>query len=225
MIRLLVLVAACGSAKPTPPPPPPSRTPVVEELEPALAGPAPEIGRKVAIATPAVPAFDLPVTQDGTHSVKELRVRGKRLLDSDVAVHGVITWAYDCVAAMRLPSDTLKEVQQRIDEDPTICERAKFYVGDSANTPPEKSLWIVDVPRPYNKLELARIKKANRDAPDRCEPGAKSSVCPPYRVGDEVIVRGKFTLASPHAERNSDGLLVFARMTNRTQAWESPGTA
>ena len=50
-----------------------------------------------------------------------------------------------------------------IDDDPTMCERAKFYIGDTADTPAEKSLWVVDVPRPYNKLELERIKKPDRN--------------------------------------------------------------
>jgi hypothetical protein len=106
-----------------------------------------------------------------------------------------------------------------------LCERPKFYIGDTAQTPVEKSLWIVDVPRPYNALEVKRIKKKDRIDPDRCEPDEKDkskSICPPYAVGDEVVVTGSFKTSSPHSERNSDGLLVYQKMKNITQPYESP---
>ena len=90
---------------------------------------------------------------DGAHSVKELRVKGKKLLETDITVKGVITWAYDCPTAIRKPDESDKDLQKRLDEDPTLCERPKFYIGDAKDTPAEKSLWVVDVPRPYNKLE------------------------------------------------------------------------
>jgi hypothetical protein len=113
-----------------------------------------------------------------------------------------------------------------IDEDPTKCERPKFYIGDAADTPPEKSLWVVDVPRPYNKLELERLPKdeLRNPPPDKCNPKTdpKKSVCPPYQVGDQVEITGTWRLSSPHSERNSDGLLVYKRMKNVTQSWESP---
>src|SRR5205807_3693821 len=109
-----------------------------------------------------------------------------------------------------------------IDTDPTMCERPKFYLGDDAHTPPERSLWVVDVPRPYNKLELQRIQKANRDLPGRCEPGDKK-VCPPVKVGDVVTITGDFKTTSPHSERNSDGLLVYQAMQNETRHWATAG--
>ena len=193
-----------------------------DALEPDdLATPPPEHGRQLAIDLPAVPTFDLPA---GGPSVRALRVHGAKLLDTRITITGVVTWVYDCATAIRNPGDTDRDLAKRIAEDPTLCERPRFYVGDTAKTPPEKSLWVVDVPRPYNKLELERIPKAERSAPDRCEPGAKISVCPPYRVGDAVIVTGDFKVSSPHAERNSDGLLVFASMKNATLQWQTPGS-
>jgi hypothetical protein len=195
-----------------------------------LKGPEAEVRKSdVKIDLPAVPAFDLPAANpDGSHSVKEMRVKGKKLLDSEITVKGVVTWAYHCPTAVRQPGMSDQDVQKMIDEDPTKCERAKFYIGDSADTPAEKSMWVVDVPRPYNKLEIERIKKPDRNLgmyPDRCEPGEKDptkNVCPPYAVGDQVEVTGTWKLASPHSERNSDGLLVYKRMKNLTQNWESP---
>lgn len=192
-----------------------------------LKGPEAEVKKTdVKLDLPAVPAFDLPpAPADGSHTVKELRVRGKKLLDTDLTVHGYVTWAYDCKTAIRKPDETDKELQARIDEDPTLCERPKFYIGDTAQTPPEKSLWVVDVPRPYNALEVKRIKKKDRTDWDRCEPTEKDpmkSVCPPYEVGDEVEITGTFKTSSPHSERNSEGLLVYKKMKNITKGYESP---
>lgn len=194
----------------------------------SIKGPEAEVRKSdVKLNLPAVPAFDLPPTpSDGSHTVKELRVKGKKLLETEITVKGVITWAYDCPTAVREPGMSDKDVQKVIDEDPTKCERPKFYVGDSADTPAEKSLWVVDVPRPYNKLELERLPKAElrTPPPDKCDPKGdpKKSACPPYKVGDQVEITGTWKLSSPHSERNSDGLLVYKKMKNVTQSWESP---
>ena len=196
-----------------------------------LKGPEAEVKKSdIKVDLPAVPDFALlPAPADGGHTVKELRVKGKKVLDTDISVHGFITWAYDCPTAVRKPEETDKDVQKRIDEDPTLCERAKFYIGDDKTTPVEKSLWIVDVPRPYNKLEMERMKKPERNLPDRCEPNEKDpkkNICGPYAVGDEVVITGTFKTSSPHSERNSDGLLVYKKMKNITQNnWETPDIA
>jgi len=195
-----------------------------------IQGPAAEVKKTdVKLDLPAVPAFDLPpAPADGGHSVKELRVKGKKLFETDITVHGFITWAYDCATAVRKPDETDKDLQKRLDEDPTLCERPKFYIGDAKDTPAEKSLWVVDVPRPYNKLEMERMKKPERNLPDRCEPNEKDpkkNICPPYAVGDEVSITGTFKMSSPHSERNSDGLLVYKKMKNVTQNWETPDIA
>lgn len=192
-----------------------------------LSGPEAEVTKSnVKMSLPAIPAFDLPpANPDGSHSVKELRVKGKKLLETDVVVKGYVTWAYDCSVALREPGMDEAAVQKIIDEDPTRCERPKFYVGDAPDTPAEKSLWVVDVPRPYNKLEMQRLKAKERNMPDRCEPNEKDpkkQICPPYKVGDQVEVTGKFALASPHSERNSAGLVVYKKMKNVSQNYESP---
>lgn len=195
-----------------------------------LKGPEAEVRKSDAkLNLPAVPAFDLPAANaDGSHSIKEMRVKGKKLMDTEITVKGIVTWAYHCPTALRQPGMTDKDVQKVIDDDPTKCERAKFYIGDTADTPAEKSMWVVDVPRYYNKLELERIKKPERTLamyPDRCEPGEKDPkkvVCPPYQVGDVVEIVGTWKMASPHSERNSDGLLVYKKMKNVTQNWETP---
>lgn len=191
--------------------------------EDKLKGPEAEVQKNTAkLNIPPVPAFDL-----AAKPIKELRVKGKKKLKTEITVKGFVTWAYDCPTAIRQPGEDDKTVQERIDTDPTLCERAKFYIGDDKDTPAEKSLWVVDVPREYTKLDLKRIKKKDRTDPLKCEPDERKkdpskSWCPPYAVGDEVEVTGMFDLSSPHSERNSDGLLVFKKMKNITQNYESP---
>ena len=187
--------------------------------------PDPEVRKSdVKLNLPTLPAFDLPAANaDGSHSIKEMRVKGRKLLDTEITVKGIVTWAYDCPTAVREPGMDDKTVQKIIDEDPTKCERAKFYIGDAADTPAEKSMWVVDVPRPFNKLEIERLPKEElkNPPPDRCDP-KKKDTCPVYKVGDQVEITGMWKMSSPHSERNSDGLLVYKKMKNITQNWESP---
>jgi hypothetical protein len=163
---------------------------------------------------PSVPAFELPpAPADGMHSIKELRVKGKKFLDQEISVKGYVTWAYDCPTAIRTEGMSDADVAKKIEDDPTVCERAKFYIGDAPDTPPERSLWVVDVPRPPNKKEIKNLPK---------EDIANWPAIPPYKVGDEMIVTGDFRLASPHSERNSEGLIVYKKIKNVTQNWETP---
>ncbi len=191
--------------------------------EDKLKGPEAEVHKSnIKLDIPPVPAFDL-----ANKPIKELRVKGRKRLNTEVTVKGYVTWAYDCPTAIRQPDEDEKDVQERIDKDPTLCERPKFYIGDDKDTPATKSLWVVDVPRPYNKAELKNIKKKDRNDPLKCEPDQlkkhpKDSICPPYAVGDEVEITGTFALSSPHSERNSDGLLVYKSMKNLTQDYTSP---
>ena len=193
-----------------------------------IKGPAAEVHKsEVKLSLPAVPGFELPPAPgDGSHTVKEMRVKGKKLLETDITVKGVITWAYDCATAVRQPGMSDKDLQKMIEEDPTKCERPRFFIGDNPDTPPDKSLWVVDVPRPYNKLELERLPKEDlrNPPPDRCDLKAdpKKTVCPPYKVGDQVEITGTWKLSSPHSERNSEGLLVYKKMRNVTENWDSP---
>ncbi len=197
------LLAACGEDK--------------------LKGPEAEVHKSdVKLSIPAVPAFDL-----ANKPIKELRVKNRKRLKSEVTIKGFVTWVYDCPTAIRQPGEDDKALTERIEKDPTLCERAKFYIGDDKDTPAEKSLWVVDVPRPYNKLELKNMKKKDRTDPLKCEPDdlakkPKESICPPYALGDEVEVTGMFDLSSPHSERNSDGLLIFKKVHNTTQDYTTP---
>jgi hypothetical protein len=197
--------------------------------EKGLQGPAAEVKKSDAkINLPQVPGFELPPPNpDGSKSVKEMRVRGKKLLDTDIVVKGVVTWVYDCKTALRQPGMSDKDVDKLMYDDQTKCERAKFYIGDTAETPAEKSMWVVDVPRPFTKLELERLKprdqenEINNPASRRCNAKKKDN-CPVYEVGDQVEIVGTWKLASAHGDRNSDGLLIYKKMKNITKNWDAP---
>ncbi len=190
-----------------------------------LKGPEAEVRKSdVKLNLPAVPGFELPPSNaDGSHSVKEMRVKGRKLLETEITVKGIVTWAYDCPTALREPGMDDKTVLKMIEEDPAKCERAKFYIGDAADTPAEKSMWVVDVPRPFNKLEIERLPKEELKypPPGKCD-RKKEGHCPVYKVGDQVEITGTWRTSSPHSERNSDGLLVYKKMKNVTQNWVSP---
>jgi len=169
-----------------------------------LPAPAPEISTTLdAGLFPAVPSFELPQAEPGFENPRALRVKGKKLLDTKITVKGYIIWVYSCVDEVRTPGEKPAAAQKRIDEDPTLCERPKFYLGMDKKTPVEKGLWVVDVPRLPNKLEKARLPK------DELKNWPK---VPKFKLGDYVAVTGDFKLSSPHSERNSDGLLVFASL-------------
>jgi hypothetical protein len=88
-------------------------------------------------------------------------------------------------------------------------------------------MWVVDVPRPFTKIELERLKPKAREeelknpSARRCD-SRKKGDCPVYDVGDQVEITGTWKLASPHGDRNSDGLLVYKTMKNVTKGWDAP---
>lgn len=165
--------------------------------------PAPEVSTGLSTALPVIPAFELPPSEPGFEDPKRLRVEGRKLLDTKVKAKGYVIWIYNCVEATRTAKESRAATQKRIDEDPTLCERPKFYLGDSKTTPLERGVWVVDVPRPPNKLEKERLPK------DELEKWPK---VPTYKVGDYVVVTGDFKIRSPHNEANSDGLIVFEKI-------------
>ena len=51
---------------------------------------------------PPVPAFDMPAaSSDGSHAVKELRVKGKKLFDTEITVKGIVLQVKDRNAPFR----------------------------------------------------------------------------------------------------------------------------
>jgi tetratricopeptide (TPR) repeat protein len=162
--------------------------------------PVPVIASKRKVELPSVPSFVLPRSESGVRDVRELRIRKKRLLDTEVTVTGYVTWIYDCARALVKPGVSIAQAQAMIDETPGMCERPKFYLGSSPTASPAVTMWVVDLPRNPNKREREALTTAQlRARPD----------VPDFAVGDHVAVTGLFALSSPQGERATDGLLIY----------------
>jgi tetratricopeptide (TPR) repeat protein len=204
---LAVSTAALAAPRPAPPRPAPPRPapPAGPRMEPDdLPGPPPEVVKESArVDLPAVPGFDLVVTEPGFHGARELRIRGKPLLGTDVKVKGYITEIYDCAAQLAAsnPGATPKQIATAIQRDPTLCERAKFFLGDTRDAAREAAIRVVDVPRIATRAERSSRKQAELK-------GVWPEV-PRIAVGDHVVVTGTWALSSPHNERDTDGLVVY----------------
>jgi len=168
-----------------------------------LPGPQLEVPSHPAkVDLPAVPAFELPATEPGFHSPRELRVHGQPVLGSEIKVKGYVTWSYDCAAALAAgnPKATRAQILVSIDTNPALCEAPKFYLGDAKDTARDSSIWVVDVPRAPNKLERQRLPKDQINA---------WPAVPKITVGDHVVATGTWALQSPRGEHHSNGLLIY----------------
>ncbi|MBX3160015.1 MAG: tetratricopeptide repeat protein [Deltaproteobacteria bacterium] len=166
------------------------------------------VANPAKISLPAIPELSLPALDPTVHDPRELRVRGKQFLEKDIEVRGYVTWVYDCNAALlalRGAPATAASVQKEIDADPTLCEMPKFHLGATKDA--KQVLWVVDVPRPPNKLEREKLPR---------EDLAEWPAVPKFAVGDYVAVSGKFTYTSRRGERNYDGLLQFRALEKST---------
>ena len=146
---------------------------------------------------------------DGTHPVAEMRLKGQKLVDTEVRVKGHVIWIYDCGTAIRTPEMDEKELARLLAEEPERCTRPHFVLADTADTPLDRGVEVVEYPRPLRKDE----KKALPDE-EVAAAEAKLAALPTFQVGDEVVVTGTWALQSPHGFRNEDGLLVFGSMEN-----------
>src|ERR1041384_5483861 len=63
--------------------------------------PRPELAtNQPRVGLPAGPSFELPPSEPGMHGPRELRVRGRSLLGTEIKARGYVTSIYDCPAAM-----------------------------------------------------------------------------------------------------------------------------
>jgi tetratricopeptide (TPR) repeat protein len=155
-----------------------------------LPGPPPEVAKRAAnVDPPAVPSFELPASEPGFQTPRELLVRGKRSLGTEVKVKGYVTWIYDCLTSVASanPKATRAQIQAAIDKDPTR----------------DASIWVVEVPRPPNKLERQRLPKEELKA---------WPAVPKIAIGDHVVITGTWAVESGRGEHNSDGLLIFKQV-------------
>lgn len=169
---------------------------------------------KIKVTVPAIPSFEVPKQHpDGSHTIKGLRVLGKKYLKSEISIRGLIIWKYDCRTAVRLTNETDEALDKRIETDPTICQRPHFYLGDTADTPVERAIKIVEIPRAPTAAEKKNLPKDVIKA---------WPAVPPYDVGDEVVVAGPWVVSAPHGDSDTNGLLVYKTIKNVTKNWETP---
>ena len=189
----------------------------------AATGPKPEVEEtQIKLDLPAPPNFvDPKPYPDGSHSVTEMRLKGQKYLDKQVKVTGFVVYKYDLDACAiqqgqkKLKEDPkpcegkkdidacTKEVGHKIIADsPDLCDRPYFYLADSANASFEKSVWVVDVPRP--------LRDDEKKNPQRVEEFKKAPPPPAISVGQKIIAEGTWAIKSPGGSGNTDGLLVYA---------------
>jgi tetratricopeptide (TPR) repeat protein len=186
-----------------------------------LAGPPAEVFAAAAATTldlPALPSFELPSSEPGFVGPRELRLRGRRHLGTQVQVRGYVTWIYDCVAelAARTPEAKRAALQRSIEDDPTQCERPKLTLGETKATPRAASISVVEVPRPPNKLERKRLPAAEL---------AAWPAVPKVAVGDYVVITGQWTTKAPRGDASSEGLLVYRGLTAASPPASEPAPA
>ena len=187
-------------------------TPTAAGTEPDdLAGPSLELAPHTdQVALPPLPGFELPATAPGVHSPRELRVRGRRLLGTELQVQGYVTAIYDCVAALTAinPKATRAQITASIDKNPALCEAPKLYLGDAKDTPRDASILIAEVPHAPGKAERQKLSKAAL---------AALPTVPKVAAGDYVAITGAWDVQSPH-EHSADGLVVYKSLARATPA-------
>lgn len=168
----------------------------------------------IKLDLPAVPAFDVPKPNaDGTHPVREMRLKGNKFLEQEVMVKGYVVWIYDCATAIRTPDMSEKELERILKEEPERCNRPNLYLGDSPDTPPDRGIWVVDIPRPPREDEKKVLPK---------EMLAEWPEVPEYELGQQLVVTGTWALKSPEGFANSTGLLVYKALRPADAPPEAP---
>jgi hypothetical protein len=186
-------------------------------------GPRPEVEEtQIKLDLPAPPEFVEPKPYaDGSHSVTEMRLKGPKFIDQQVRVTGFVVFKYDLETCARDVGDKLlrqdpkpcegkKDVidcaqklgAKAVADSPDQCDRPYFYLADTPNASFEKSIWVVEVPRPLREDE-------KRD-PQLVEAWKKGPPVPVLTIGQKLTVSGGWAIKSPQGFGNSDGLLVYA---------------
>ena len=158
------------------------------------------------ISAPPIPSFALPETEPGFRSPRELRVRGKPLLGTEVKVRGFVTWAYDCtgVLATANPRASRAQIETAIREDPTLCEDPTFSLGDARDTSRDASITVV------GSGPAARGRGTRR--------AGAGPALPALAAGDYVEVTGRWSVPAAPSGTSSDGVLVWSTVERAAQS-------
>jgi hypothetical protein len=192
-------------------------------------GPAakPEVAEtQITLANlPAPPEFPDPKPYSAdSHSVTEMRLKGQNMLDKELKITGYVVFKYDletcandvgekmvkqdpklCEGKKDVIDCTKKVGQKAVTDSPDQCDRPYFYLADAPNASFEKSLWVVEVPRP--------LREDEKKDPQLVEAFKKGPPVPTITVGQKLTVSGKWAIKSPQGFGNSDGLLVYEGST------------
>lgn len=170
-----------------------------------LAGPTAEVVAAAKLVLPPLPSFELPPSDQGFVSVRELKVRGRRHLDRPVQLRGYVTWIYDCASALAAKNPKAKKasIQKAIDADPSLCDRPRLTLGDSKTASREESVLVVEVPRPPSKGERQKLSKQEL---------ASWPAVPKVSVGDHVTLAARWTKKTPRGDADPNGLLVYGAL-------------
>ncbi len=173
----------------------------------------------VKLDMPAVPEFNVPQPNaDGSHSVAEMRLRGNRYLGTEVKIKGHVIWIYDCATSIRTPEMSEEDLKKMLTEQPELCHRPNIYLGDKADTPADRGIWLVEVPRAPREDEVKTLDETTLQ-----EMKAAWEALPPFKLGDEIVVSGMWELSSPRGFKNSNGLVVYKSLQNLTTPAPAPG--
>src|SRR5882672_7964750 len=186
-------------------------------------GPRPEVAEsQIKLDLPSPPEFVEPKAYpDGSHSVTEMRLKSPKFLEQQVKVTGFVVFKYDLETCARDVGEKLarqdpklcdgkKDIidcanklgKKKVADSPDQCDRPYFYLADAPNASFEKSIWVVEVPRP--------LRDDERRDPALVEAFKKGPPVPQLSVGQKVTVSGGWSIKSPQGFGNSDGLLVYA---------------
>lgn len=168
-----------------------------------LKGPIPEIVTPLPrVALPPLPSFEVAPDHAGYHTPSELRQRGKRWLGHELLVKGFVTGIYDCVADLsaKKPGTSRGVLVEMIENDPTVCQLPRFYLGQAPSIPRSLSISVVEVPRPPRRIEKKNMTLADE---------MRWPEVPKLAEHDYLGVTGLWALESPHGERDSNGLLIY----------------
>lgn len=192
-LAMAAVLAVAGSAAAQPVHPPPMVEVVVDSDR---------------VDLPPVPQLDAPAAIDGVHSVLGLLVRGESFFGREVVVRGRVTWIYDCAThggsfgPVGPPKATRRQKLKIIAQKPQLCWRPHFVIADDLKLgSPE--MWVVDVPRPLRPDERKRMTK---------EQIGQHPQPPAIKVGEEIVLSGRFDSRSPTGFANSNGLLVYGAL-------------
>ncbi len=161
---------------------------------------------------PPVPAFDMPAAQGSTHTPRELRLMGQKLLGTEIEVKGFVTYKYNCLTdggpkgvVGGIEADDKKREQLIKDEPHIWCWKPWIVLNDTADGNSRVGLRVTfdEFTHLYNKRKSkARVEWL---------PGEKEQLeqLDAIKVGDELTIPGKFAQSSPDGFGDSRGLLIY----------------